>query len=180
MPHIHTESGQFDQTVSMLIIRTDGTEAKVLLHRHLTLGKYMQFGGHIELDENPWQTIIHELKEEVGYEISQLKILQPKNPLKTLRGGLIHPIPFGYNSFKVSSEQNHFHTDAIFAFTTDEEPKFSIGEGESKDIRLFSKMDLEEDNKELISGIRDLAVYALDVLLKSWPPVDTGDYASTF
>ena len=64
MPHIHTKPGQHDHTVSAFIVRLDGKQPRILLHRHKKSGVYMQFGGHIELHENPWQAISHELLEE--------------------------------------------------------------------------------------------------------------------
>ncbi len=32
----------------------------------------MQVGGHIELDETPWQAVEHELREESGYTLAEL------------------------------------------------------------------------------------------------------------
>lgn len=53
MPHIHTEPGQHDHTASAYIVRLDEAEPALILHRHKILGQYLQFGGHVELDENP-------------------------------------------------------------------------------------------------------------------------------
>jgi 8-oxo-dGTP pyrophosphatase MutT (NUDIX family) len=82
MSHIHKKPGQHDHTASTFLFRTDFSEPKVMLHFHQKLGSYMQFGGHVELNETPWQTVIHELREESGYDIDQLQILQPKQRLK--------------------------------------------------------------------------------------------------
>ena len=57
MPHIHTEPGQHDQTVSAFIFRKVDGEYKAFLHMHRTLGTLMQVGGHVELDETPWGAI---------------------------------------------------------------------------------------------------------------------------
>lgn len=81
MAHIHTEPGQHDHTASGFIVRTDTPEPTLILHRHKKTGKYMQFGGHIELDETPWQAVRHELMEESGYDLSDLQILQPMQRL---------------------------------------------------------------------------------------------------
>ncbi len=92
MSHIHTAPGQHDATVSAFIIRID-TEPLVLLHKHKKLGILGQIGGHVELHENPWQAIQHEIKEESGYDITDLMILQPKPIIHDLRGGQLTPIP---------------------------------------------------------------------------------------
>src|SRR3954465_16018556 len=98
MPHIHTEPGQHDHTVSAYIFRTDFSEPKVMLHLHKKHGTYMQFGGHIELNENPWQAITHELREEAGYELDELFILQPHQRLMHLsRGAIAHLQPDSHN-----------------------------------------------------------------------------------
>lgn len=91
MPHIHTQPGQHDHTASAFIIRTDGTEPRILFHMHKKIKKLMQPGGHVELHETPWQAVVHEIEEEAGYEISQLKILQPKNYLQKPADATLNP-----------------------------------------------------------------------------------------
>src|SRR4051812_49824476 len=100
MPHIHTEDGQHDPTTSAYIVRTDTPEPTILLHKHRKLGKYLQFGGHIELNENPWAAITHEIAEESGYGIDQLTILQPTTLLKKVSGVQMHPLPVSYLTHK--------------------------------------------------------------------------------
>ena len=66
MAHIHTQPGQHDHTASAYIIRTDLDTPRIMLHLHRKIGKYLQFGGHVELNETPWQAVVHELREESG------------------------------------------------------------------------------------------------------------------
>lgn len=70
MPHIHTEPGQHDLTVSAYIVRMDLPEPAIILHKHRKLNKWLQFGGHVEPHENPWQAVQREIREESGYELS--------------------------------------------------------------------------------------------------------------
>ena len=119
MPHIHTDPGHHDHTVSALLLRVDGGQPKILLHKHKTLKRYMQFGGHIELDENPWQTLVRELREEAGYELSQLQLLQPTRRIKNMRSGILHPIPLSYGTYAYDDLKHH-HTDADYAFVASE------------------------------------------------------------
>lgn len=74
MPHIHEGDGQHDLTAGAFIIRFDQDEPKGLLHFHRKLHKLLPIGGHVELNESPWQAIAHELDEESGYSMSQLMV----------------------------------------------------------------------------------------------------------
>ena len=171
MAHIHTKPGQHDHTVSMFIVRTDQSEPKMMFHLHKKYGVYMQFGGHIELDENPNQTLPRELKEETGYEISQLKILQPKDAIKNLPGIITHPLPLAYSTHPVWGH-DHLHTDAAFAFVTNQKPKHKLVGDESDDIRLLTKkqlLDLPAD-KTYENG-RQIALYIFDHALKEWEQI---------
>ena len=66
MAHVHTQYGEHDQTASAFIVRTDTEQPKLLLHLHKKLGVLLQPGGHVELQENQWQAICHEIQEETG------------------------------------------------------------------------------------------------------------------
>lgn len=133
----------------------------------------MQFGGHIELDENPWQTIKRELLEEVGYGISQLKILQPKNVLKNLSEITTHPLPVAYTTHNAG--EAHRHNDAAFGFLANQAPKHKPTQEESNDIKLFTKKQLLglPVDKTYENG-REIALYILDHALKEWEQIPAG------
>lgn len=170
MSHIHTKPGEHDHTVSMFIIRTDNGEPKIMFHAHKRYGVYMQFGGHIELDENPWQTIARELKEEAGYDLSQLKILQPKGTLKNLTGVVTHPLPIAFTTHMAGT--NHEHDDTAFAFITDQKPKYRPADGETDDYKLFSKKELKElPAEQTYENGREIVLYILDHVLKEWEQI---------
>lgn len=172
MSHIHTKVGQYDQTVSAYIVRLDGDEPKLMLHLHKLLGKLLQFGGHIELNETPWNAMIHELREEVGYDIRQLQILQPQVRITNLTAGILHPYPVIQTSHSFS--EIHNHTDTGYAFVTKEAPKYDIGEGESKDIRLFTAEEIAKLRDDQIPvNVRETCLFVLDVCLKEWEKVPT-------
>mgnify|MGYP001683399595 FL=1 len=88
MPHIHNKPGQHDICVSGYIVKiTEGDEPRIILHKHRKLKMLLQFGGHVELDETPWQAVLREIAEESGYDKNQLKLLQPcYNRLTSLPG----------------------------------------------------------------------------------------------
>lgn len=177
MPHIHTRPGEHDLTVSAFIIRLDEDEPKILLHWHKKQHIYMQFGGHVELNENPWDAIIHELKEESGYDIDQLQLLQPPNMLKSLAEAVLHPYPVGYWTHHFE-DIDHYHTDTSFAFVTNQEPRNPVGKGESLDIRAFSAEDLRKASKDEVSQLStEMAIYIFETCLNKWHRVDTSSIA---
>ncbi|PIR47964.1 DNA mismatch repair protein MutT [Candidatus Uhrbacteria bacterium CG10_big_fil_rev_8_21_14_0_10_50_16] len=70
MAHIHD---LIDFTASAFIVHED----KILLVHHKKLNKWLQIGGHIELDENPDQALLREIQEECGLEVEVLAELCP-------------------------------------------------------------------------------------------------------
>ena len=61
MPHIHEK---VDFTVEVFIVYKN----KVLLRMHDKHHAWISIGGHIELGEDPEESAIREVKEEVGLE----------------------------------------------------------------------------------------------------------------
>jgi 8-oxo-dGTP pyrophosphatase MutT (NUDIX family) len=167
VPHIHTEPGQHDVTVGAFIVRLDTKEPTIMLHRHKKLKQYLHFGGHVELNENPWQALTHELLEESGYDISQLKLLQPKVRIKKLPAVTLHPIPICILTHKFD-DIDHFHTDITYAFTTRETPRHNSYDGESKDFRLFTAKELESlPASEIPENIRETCLFILEEFMHS-------------
>lgn len=171
MPHQHTKPGQYDQTASAFIIRTDGPEPRLMLHRHKILGFWLQFGGHVELHENPWETITHELLEESGYAMEQLKLLQPKHRLRQTTDSVMHPVPFYDQSHNLPDPRvsDHNHTDRGYVFFTDQEPRSKVADGESSRIRLFTLADIKKLKPgESPEDIKEIAEYILNIDLGNW------------
>ena len=139
MPHIHTQPGQHDNTATGYIIRLDGDQPRALLHMHKKLGKLMPPGGHIELDETPWAALAHELREEAGYDLSQMRVLQPKLRLRQadVTGVTLHPQPVLMNTHDITPE--HYHSDICYELTVTDEPRHPLAEGESTDVRWLTR-----------------------------------------
>lgn len=142
MPHIHVEPDQHDMTVSAYIVLHEDDEWKCLVHLHRKMGKLMQVGGHIELNETPWQAAIHELEEETGYIAREVKILQPFAEMPQEYKYVTHPLPFSMNTHNVGDE--HYHSDACYGFIAEDYPEASSAEGQSKDLRWLSIKELSE------------------------------------
>jgi 8-oxo-dGTP pyrophosphatase MutT (NUDIX family) len=172
MPHIHSKPGQHDVTASAFIVRVKKNQKpKILLHRQKRLDKLAQPGGHVELTENPWQTVIHEIREETGYEISQLKVLQSasnleqsRNPEQDSNSGVIYlPIPIAVSSSYLHSSGEHTHDDLAFAFLTIEMPKNEVDKSETSD---FCWVGLEElstlPDDKVMKDAREISKYVLE------------------
>lgn len=178
MPHIHTEPGQHDQTVSAFIIRLDTKEPMMVLHRHKKLGRLMQFGGHVELHETPWQAVIHEIAEESGYHLDQLMLLQPKRRLMYVGDDVLHPQPVSILTHRFG-DTDHFHTDITYAFVTYEAPSSPIQDQESTEIELLSAAELADAPPEAIfESIRSIGLYVFDECLPNWTLVKPNSYSS--
>lgn len=158
MAHIHSELNGHDSTVSAFILLREGDELKVLLHRHRKLGLWFQPGGHVELDQNPWQAIAHEIRDESGYELEDLLVLQTAAPLVAL-SEISHPVPLLYRSHRyIAAEPAHFHTDATYGFLAKGRPAKTPAEGESQELAWFTSDELNELTKETIhEDIRAIA-----------------------
>ena len=189
MPHIHTAQGWHDQTVSAYILRYeerwDGTftAPRLLVHMHKKFGVLLQPGGHVELPENPWQAIAHELLEETGYEMDQLGLFQPeilKVQRMTYPTTILHPIPFYMNSYD-AGENNHRHTDHAYVFLTAEEPRRQPGEGESTDLRWLTLDEVMATPADQISEVvKDAAPVAFSLISSAqWKLVSPLSFRTT-
>ena len=191
MGHIHTEEGQHDHTVGAYIIREDEGEPKLILHMHKKMEILLQFGGHVELNETPWQAVVHEVREESGYDIDQLNVLQPKERIKKLTGtvsdvagktehltgAVLHPYPVVLDTHII--KPGHYHSNDSFACVTDQKPKQSVDEGESTDMRLLTRDEVAQLSDEQIPpSVRETALFIFDVCLPNWERVDTSEFKS--
>ena len=177
--HIHTEPGQHDHTASAFIVRYDAGEPKVLLHMHKKLGVLLQTGGHVELHETPWQAVLHEITEETGYELSQLRLLQPNLRLKKITDAVLHPQPLVYNTHRFDHEGVHKHTDVSFAFMTDSLPAGVPDEGESRDQRWVGLAELKLlSENEIFANVREIMTYLLTNVLGKYEVVELSQFES--
>lgn len=177
MPHIHTNPGEHDSTVSAFIVRLDTPEPQLLLHQHKKYHRLMQAGGHVELIETPWQTVLHEVTEETGYDPSQLEIMQPPLRLRSLRYATLHPVPVCDNTHEAAP--GHLHSDRSYAFAAYSDPAHEPGEGESTEFRWISLEELDElPETEIGSLVRDVGAYVLQVCVPQWERVPLSEFKS--
>ncbi len=118
MAHIHE---LYDFTVSAFILHP--TLPKLLLLHHSKLQKWLQPGGHVELNENPLQALRHELIEETGLNTKDYTIIEPADSPKTTGNNISLPLPFYFNEHPFNDIHKHIdicylaqaHTDVITA-----------------------------------------------------------------
>lgn len=179
MPHIHTEPNQHDLTVTAYIIKIDSSGPKALLHMHKKLNILLAIGGHVELNETPWQAMAHELTEESGYVLNQLRILQPVSRITSMKKVVQHPYPLSMNTHDIPG--GHFHTDIEYGFVTTEEPSLNIAENESADLRWVTRSELDELGSDLIfDNTREIYRFAFDEALSNWEQVDVSNFLLTY
>lgn len=184
MPHLHTESGQHDLTASAFIVRPTDEGHKILFHRHKKLGILLQPGGHVELNENPWQAIQHELVEETGYDLKQLQIFVPPyvNNLKLVHS-IVHPHPVILSTHRYGylGESEHFHTDISYAFLTEELPSGVPGEGESTEFFWLNVNELNQlAEGDIVEDVRAIAVDILTNVIFEWWPAALTKFENSF
>lgn len=161
MPHIHTKPNQHDMTVSAYMLLREDDEWKCLVHFHKKIDKLMQTGGHIELDQTPWQALAQELEEEVGYRLDEVQILQPTQEIVKLGGTVVHPVPFHVNTHNVGDE--HYHSDMCYGFIVANRPHRPTKEGESDDLRWTTIEELRSlaQKGEALQDVFDIYDYLI-------------------
>ena len=144
MQHIHEK---YDFTVAAFIV----FKSKVLLVNHPRYGKWLPPGGHIELDEDPDEALLREIKEETGLENVQILSSRPsfsdegRKPLFTPHYLDVHEANPPHHHialvyFGRTTDNKHMksdeHTEAKwFSAVELEKPKFKI----SSDIKFYSQ-----------------------------------------
>ncbi len=128
MAHIHEK---IDFTASVFIVH----DGKVLLHLHKKLGKWLQPGGHIELDEDPNQAAIREAKEETEFNVALVGSPQ-LSELQNEKSDIVPPKFLNRHAFN----DVHEHVDlTYFARIVGGE----LAPEDGVDMRWLSKEDLE-------------------------------------
>src|SRR3989344_1932339 len=147
MPHIHEK---IDYTAEVFIVYKN----KVLLRKHDKYKMWMSVGGHIELDEDPNEAAVREVKEEVGLDIKLVDdLLPPIEDTPTYRD-LIPPKFLNRNRISPT----HEHITFIYFATVDSDRIVENEEEVSDEIHWFSK---EELNSPAYGINEDIKYYAI-------------------
>lgn len=152
MPHIHTEKGRFDFTVSGYLVH----DQKTLLIKHKYLPIWTPPAGHIELDQTPLDALYAEISEEAGIKKSDLTLIEttpyPANRKRGVANEL--PLPFDMEFHAITDDHRHINLAYILTSTTN---GVDPGPGESNTFKWFSDDELvkfTETNASIISSAR--------------------------
>lgn len=146
----------------------------MLLHIHKKTGMLLPVGGHIELDQSPWQAALDEIHQESGYRASQLSVLQPKQRVMGLEGVDLHPQSIAANTHRV--HDGHFHSDTSYALITDQLPMDPLAEGETGEVLWFTKPEIDAlTNKEIYDNTKTICDFVFDVTMH-WEPVPADSF----
>lgn len=147
MPHVHDK---IDFTAEAFVVHN----GKVLLRIHDKYKIWLGVGGHIELDEDPNQAVIREVKEEVGLDVQLIgKHLTEDDGSQEL-------VPPAFvNRHRISDTHEHI---AFIFFATSETDQVVEQESEKSDqLHWFTKADLESDIFPVSPRIKTYALAAL-------------------
>ncbi|HLP79937.1 MAG TPA: NUDIX domain-containing protein [Acidobacteriota bacterium] len=150
MPHIHEK---IDFTSEVFIV----FESKVLLRFHEKYKIWLSVGGHVELDEDPVQAALREVKEEVGMDVQLVET--SKTPVFSESNFKSILAPAYMNRHRVSPTHEHV-TCVYFARATSN--KTVVAPHEQAPLRWFSLAEL--DTVELKENVRFYAQEALRVV----------------
>lgn len=149
MAHIHEK---IDFTASVFIVH----EGKVLLHLHKKLNKWLQPGGHVELDEDPNQAALREAKEETGLDIE----LVGGNRLRELNGEPSDLVPPKFlNRHRFNDVHEHIDL-TYFGHVVGGQ----VSGEDGVEIKWFSKEEIEKNAIGLHPVTRAYALAALEEL----------------
>lgn len=175
MSHIHDKPGQVDFTVTIYVFRRHRDHIEAMLHMHKKHQRFLPVGGHIEVDETPWQAVAHELVEESGYELARTQVLQPVQRLRHMSRATLHPQPLALNTHAIS--EDHFHSDIAYALYVEDEPTRPLADGESADIRWLSSKEIEQLNDtEIFANTREVCKYVMDNF-DDWELIQSNDFS---
>lgn len=152
MPHLHEK---IDFTSEVFIVYKD----KVLLRIHDKLQTWLSVGGHIELDEDPNEAAIREVKEEVGLDVVLDDSLLPKKENDHTKD-LIPP--YYLNRNRITPTHEHI-TFVYFAKANTDKLQETAGQEKSEKCYWFTKEDLEKQ-KDIWPNVKFYALKALEKL----------------
>ncbi len=153
MPHLHE---LIDFTAEVFIVHKN----KVLLRKHDKLGIWLSVGGHIELDEDPNQAAIREVKEEVGLDVILDDTLRPALPATTTYHELIPP--YFLNIHNITPTHQHI-VFVYFAKAATNKLTETIKEEHSNEMAWFTKKEIEA-HPDLLLNVKYYALAALERL----------------
>lgn len=156
MPHIHEK---IDFTIEVFIVHKN----KVLLRKHDKFKIWLSVGGHIELDEDPNEAALREVKEEVGLEIELYNIFPtPINQEKDYQE-LIPPVFL--NRHRIN--ENHEHICLVYFAKANTDELLLSDKEVTDECKWFSLEDINSPSFNLRENVKLYAKTALQRLAEN-------------
>ena len=163
--HIHE---RIDFAVAVFVVE----RGRVLLCLHRQLGKWLPLGGHIELDEDPEQAAIREVREESGLEIE----LWGERPPTTGPGTRALIAPRFMDIHRI--HDTHEHVGLIY-WARPRGGRLTLASAEHHELRWCTPEELETLQPPLDPPIRWYARKALEEVEGISPGTVSGTSAPT-
>lgn len=151
MAHIHEK---IDFTADVFVVYKD----KVLVRKHEKYNLWLAVGGHIELDEDPNQAAVREVKEEVGLDVELVGEL-PK--FKNERSFYKELLPPRYMNIH-DINPTHQHISLVYFAKSNSDKVIENEEEKSKGLKWFTKEELQKNKEGIPESIRFYALKALE------------------
>jgi ADP-ribose pyrophosphatase YjhB (NUDIX family) len=149
MAHIHDK---IDFTAEVFVV----FQNKVLLRKHDKYGIWLSVGGHIELEEDPNQAALREVKEEVGLDIELWDEGMQFTVQEENFKNLIPPVAV----CRMHVEPTHEHV--TFVYFARAQTDTVVPEKADDEWRWVSKEDIA--SMDLKDNVREYALGALSAL----------------
>ena len=153
MPHIHDK---IDFTVEVFVVHKN----KVLLRKHDKYGIWLSIGGHIELNEDPNEAAVREVKEEMGLSIKLSDTLLPFEEHAEKYKELIPPKFLNRHLIN----DNHEHITLTYFATSETDEVKPSDEEKSEAWKWITMEELDSKAYELREHVRFYAKKALEEL----------------
>ena len=123
-----------------------------LMVNHKKLGKWVQPGGHIELNEDPEEASLREVFEETGIKV---KLIGKRYPREE---DYITPIAIQKNIVK----ENHIHIDFVYlAYPLENQVEVQNVE-ETDGLEWFTLEEILDDNFDTFENVRTICKKIFD------------------
>jgi len=127
---------------------------KALLTWNRKCSNWVPIGGHIDTNQLPCFSVIREAKEESNLDIELVSLNKKSSD------NIAQPVSLHLDHVK----EDHKHINlTYFAKVKKESPECLKIDDEGKELRWFSKEDLEKDNT-LLPNVKEYALEALKAL----------------
>ena len=140
MPHINEK---IDFTVEAFVVHNN----RVILIFHKQLQKWLPLGGHIELDEDPEEALLREIKEESGLKIEVLA----EKPNVQFEGKKLLYTPSYLDIHDISPTHRHI---GLVYFAKAMSDEIRLAPNEHEQIRWFTEADLENSYFAILPDIK--------------------------